>query len=162
WYLFRYMDAHNDSAFASQAALDYWQNVDLYIGGSEHATGHLLYSRFWTKFLKDRSFINVEEPFKKLINQGMILGESAFIYLYTPKTEQKVTKISQIKFGLKKWYAISETTYSKIQSNVLDEDVEGFYKKVDSDLGDQVVKTDYTLLKVNLDVSLLIGVSNEL
>lgn len=162
WYLFRYMDAHNDSAFASQAALDYWQNVDLYIGGSEHATGHLLYSRFWTKFLKDRSFINVEEPFKKLINQGMILGESAFIYLYTPNTKQKVTKISQIKFGLKKWYAISETTYSKIQSNVLDEDVEGFYKKVDSDLGDQVVKTDYTLLKVNLDVSLLIGVSNEL
>lgn len=79
WYLFRYMDARNDEVFASEAALDYWENVDLYIGGSEHATGHLLYSRFWTKFLKDRGYLKVEEPFKKLINQGMILGTSAFI-----------------------------------------------------------------------------------
>ncbi|WBL25359.1 leucine--tRNA ligase [Zunongwangia sp. HGR-M22] len=80
WYLFRYMDAGNDEVFASEAALDYWKNVDLYIGGSEHATGHLLYSRFWTKFLKDRGHLKVEEPFKKLINQGMILGTSAFVY----------------------------------------------------------------------------------
>src|SRR5690606_18809819 len=80
WYLFRYMDAHNDSEFAGQAALDYWQNVDLYIGGSEHATGHLLYSRFWTKFLYDRGFLKVDEPFKKLINQGMILGNSAYTH----------------------------------------------------------------------------------
>ncbi|MXV37417.1 leucine--tRNA ligase [Flavobacteriaceae bacterium Ap0902] len=80
WYLFRYMDANNKEEFASKEALDYWQNVDLYIGGSEHATGHLLYARFWTKFLKDRGFLNVEEPFKKLINQGMILGDSAFAY----------------------------------------------------------------------------------
>ncbi len=80
WYLFRYMDAQNDDEFASQEALDYWQNVDLYIGGSEHATGHLLYSRFWTKFLYDLGFLKVDEPFKKLINQGMILGESAFVY----------------------------------------------------------------------------------
>ncbi|MDG4950358.1 leucine--tRNA ligase [Weeksellaceae bacterium KMM 9724] len=80
WYLFRYMDANNESEFASKEALDYWENVDLYIGGSEHATGHLLYSRFWTKFLKDVGLIQVDEPFKKLINQGMILGESAFVY----------------------------------------------------------------------------------
>lgn len=80
WYLFRYMDAQNDNEFASQEALDYWQNVDLYIGGSEHATGHLLYSRFWTKFLYDRGFLKVVEPFKKLINQGMILGESAYAF----------------------------------------------------------------------------------
>jgi leucyl-tRNA synthetase len=80
WYFFRYMDAHNDSEFAGKEALDYWQNVDLYIGGSEHATGHLLYSRFWTKFLYDRGLIKVEEPFKKLINQGMIQGVSSFIY----------------------------------------------------------------------------------
>jgi len=85
WYLFRYMDAHNDNEFASQDALDYWQNVDLYIGGSEHATGHLLYSRFWTKFLCDRGFLKVDEPFKKLINQGMILGESAFVFVLQPK-----------------------------------------------------------------------------
>ncbi|MBW2960463.1 leucine--tRNA ligase [Mesonia aestuariivivens] len=78
WYFFRYMeDEKRDEVFASPEALNYWQNVDLYIGGSEHATGHLLYARFWTKFLKDRGFAPVEEPFKKLINQGMILGESS-------------------------------------------------------------------------------------
>ncbi|MGV1011513.1 MAG: leucine--tRNA ligase [Flavobacterium sp.] len=80
WYWMRYMDAHNENEFASQDALNYWQNVDLYIGGSEHATGHLLYSRFWNKFLKDRGYAPTEEPFKKLINQGMILGMSAFVY----------------------------------------------------------------------------------
>ena len=80
WYWMRYMDAHNDNEFASQEALNYWQNVDLYIGGSEHATGHLLYARFWNKFLKDKGFAPTEEPFKKLINQGMILGMSAFVH----------------------------------------------------------------------------------
>jgi leucyl-tRNA synthetase len=80
WYWMRYMDAHNESEFASQDALKYWESVDLYIGGSEHATGHLLYSRFWNKFLKDKGFAPTEEPFKKLINQGMILGMSAFVY----------------------------------------------------------------------------------
>ncbi len=81
WYFFRYMeDAMRNETFASEEALKYWENVDLYIGGSEHATGHLLYSRFWVKFLKDRGFVGVDEPFKKLINQGMILGTSAFMY----------------------------------------------------------------------------------
>ncbi|WP_452224913.1 leucine--tRNA ligase [Lacinutrix chionoecetis] len=88
WYLFRYMEpgllsgneSKRNEVFASKEALNYWENVDLYIGGAEHATGHLLYSRFWVKLLKDRGFVNVEEPFKKLINQGMILGTSAFVY----------------------------------------------------------------------------------
>ena len=80
WYLFRYMDSGNNEEFVSKEAQNYWKNVDLYIGGSEHATGHLLYSRFWTKFLHDRGYLSVEEPFKKLINQGMILGQSAFVY----------------------------------------------------------------------------------
>jgi leucyl-tRNA synthetase len=80
YYWMRYMDAHNETEFASQEALAYWESVDLYIGGSEHATGHLLYSRFWNKFLKDKGFAPTEEPFKKLINQGMILGTSAFVY----------------------------------------------------------------------------------
>ncbi|OUR98285.1 leucine--tRNA ligase [Flavobacteriales bacterium 33_180_T64] len=82
WYFFRYMEevANREGDFASEDALNYWENVDLYIGGSEHATGHLLYSRFWVKFMKDRGFIAVDEPFKKLINQGMILGTSAFVY----------------------------------------------------------------------------------
>jgi leucyl-tRNA synthetase len=80
WYWMRYMDAHNENEFASADALKYWESVDLYVGGSEHATGHLLYSRFWNKFLKDKGFAPTEEPFKKLINQGMILGMSAFVY----------------------------------------------------------------------------------
>ncbi|MAM19717.1 MAG: class I tRNA ligase family protein [Christiangramia sp.] len=86
WYLFRYMDPHNDGEFVSEEAQKYWENVDLYIGGSEHATGHLLYSRFWTKFLHDRGYLTVEEPFKKLINQGMILGQSAMIYRASIRT----------------------------------------------------------------------------
>ncbi|WP_459926459.1 class I tRNA ligase family protein [Flavobacterium covae] len=81
WYWMRYMDASNENEFASSDVLKYWENVDLYIGGSEHATGHLLYSRFWNKFLKDRGFAPTEEPFKKLINQGMILGMSAKAYI---------------------------------------------------------------------------------
>ena len=80
WYWYRYMDAHNDEEFASREAIDYWRDVDLYIGGSEHATGHLLYSRFWNKFLKDLGYVPEEEPFKKLINQGMIQGRSNFVY----------------------------------------------------------------------------------
>ncbi len=80
WYFFRYMDAENEERFTSEEAQKYWENVDLYIGGSEHATGHLLYSRFWTKFLYDRGMVSVKEPFKKLINQGMILGMSAMVY----------------------------------------------------------------------------------
>lgn len=80
WYWYRYMDAHNDKEFASKEAIAYWKDVDLYIGGSEHATGHLLYSRFWNKFLKDLNLVIEEEPFKKLINQGMIQGRSNFVY----------------------------------------------------------------------------------
>jgi leucyl-tRNA synthetase len=81
WYFLRYLDPTNPSEFFSQEKVNYWQNVDLYIGGSEHATGHLLYARFWTKFLYDRKLIPFDEPFKKMINQGMILGRSSFVYL---------------------------------------------------------------------------------
>ncbi|MDM1062987.1 leucine--tRNA ligase [Empedobacter falsenii] len=80
WYWLRYMDAKNDNEFVSKEAVDYWQNIDLYMGGSEHATGHLLYSRFWQKFLFDKGFVPTDEYAKKLINQGMILGMSAFAY----------------------------------------------------------------------------------
>ncbi len=80
WYFLRYMDPKNEQAFVSKEKADYWKNVDLYIGGSEHATGHLLYARFWTKFLYDQGFISFDEPFQKMINQGMILGRSSFVY----------------------------------------------------------------------------------
>ena len=79
WYFNRYMDPNNANEFVSREALDYWQQVDLYIGGSEHATGHLLYARFWQKFLFDRGFLTADEFAQKLINQGMILGTSAFV-----------------------------------------------------------------------------------
>ena len=83
WYFNRYMDATNTEEFASKESLDYWKEVDLYIGGSEHATGHLLYARFWQKFLFDKGIVPVDEFAKKLINQGMILGTSAFVYKAT-------------------------------------------------------------------------------
>ena len=79
-YYLRYMDPRNHDALVSKEADEYWRNVDLYIGGTEHATGHLIYSRFWNKFLYDLGIVVEEEPFKKLINQGMIQGRSNFVY----------------------------------------------------------------------------------
>ncbi len=80
WYFLRYMDCKNSNEFVSKKAVDYWQNIDLYVGGSEHATGHLLYFRFWTKFLYDLGYLPFNEPAKKLVNQGMIQGMSSIIY----------------------------------------------------------------------------------
>ncbi|MFJ1352739.1 leucine--tRNA ligase [Capnocytophaga canimorsus] len=120
WYWLRYMDAHNENEFASQESLNYWQNVDLYIGGSEHATGHLLYSRFWNKFLKDRGFIQSEEPFQKMINQGMILGTSAFVY----RLEGTNTFVSKGQIGDKKVQAIHADVSLVNTSSELD--IEGF------------------------------------
>ena len=80
WYFLRYMDPHNETAFCARDKSDYWGQVDLYVGGAEHTTGHLLYARFWTKFLHDRGHIGFDEPFKGMINQGMILGRSSFVY----------------------------------------------------------------------------------
>lgn len=94
WYFFRYMDPTNDGEFVGKEALDYWQDVDFYMGGSEHATGHLLYSRFWTKFLYDLGYIKVDEYAKKLVNQGMIQGRSNFVYRV--KNENKY-----VSFGLR-------------------------------------------------------------
>jgi leucyl-tRNA synthetase len=100
WYFFRYMDPKNDASFADKAKTDYWGAVDLYIGGSEHATGHLLYSRFWTKFLYDIGAVSIDEPFQKMINQGMIQGRSNFVY------RQKGTN-TFVSYGLKDQYDTS-------------------------------------------------------
>ncbi|MFB9120243.1 leucine--tRNA ligase [Bergeyella porcorum] len=91
WYFLRYMDSKNEDFFVDKNLVDYWGQVDLYIGGSEHATGHLLYSRFWNMFLYDRGFISHQEPFQKMINQGMILGVSAFVFRVNG-TNQLVSK----------------------------------------------------------------------
>lgn len=101
WYFFRYMDPQNNENFASKEKTDYWGAVDLYIGGSEHATGHLLYSRFWTKFLFDLGAVSVDEPFQKMINQGMIQGRSNFVY----RIKGTNTFVS---YGLKNQYDTSE------------------------------------------------------
>lgn len=105
WYFLRYMDPHNEAAFVSREKVDYWGQVDLYMGGAEHATGHLLYARFWTKFLYDMGFIGFDEPFKKMINQGMILGRSSFVYrisglhseTFSKKENRKVYYISKLR-----------------------------------------------------------------
>ena len=91
WYFLRYMDPKNSETFVDKDLADYWGQVDLYIGGSEHATGHLLYSRFWNMFMKDRGYVQHDEPFKKLINQGMILGMSAYVFRIED-TNQYVSK----------------------------------------------------------------------
>lgn len=113
WYYLRYMDAKNENAFASKEALDYWENADLYIGGSEHATGHLLYVRFWTKFLYDLGYIKVVEPAKKLINQGMIQGVSAFVYRVNGTN-------NFVSFNLKDQY---ETTPVRIYTGFTDNNI---------------------------------------
>ena len=105
WYWFRYMDPKNQASFASKEAVDYWKAVDLYIGGSEHATGHLLYSRFWNKFLKDLGYHNEEEPFKKLINQGMIQGRSNFVYRILDEEGKGTNKF--VSYGLKNNYKVN-------------------------------------------------------
>ncbi len=87
WYFLRYMDPHNDEEFVSQDAVNYWQDVDLYVGGSEHAVAHLMYSRFWHKFFYDRGRVPTQEPFKKLINQGMIQGVIEFMYMSKEKKD---------------------------------------------------------------------------
>jgi leucyl-tRNA synthetase len=118
WYFLRYMDSKNEQDFVSKSKADYWKNVDLYIGGSEHGTGHLLYSRFWTKFLCDQGFIQFDEPFQKMINQGMILGTSEKCFMVRdynyPETLQLVKSyMSKYNFG--------EVEYFFIDSDVIKE-----------------------------------------
>ena len=117
WYFLRYMDANNENEFASKEALQYWREVDLYLGGSEHATGHLLYVRFWTKFLYDLGYIPVDEPAKKLINQGMIQGTSCFVYRINGTKKF-------VSYGLRNQYEITplHVDVNIVHNNVLDTD----------------------------------------
>ncbi len=112
-YYLRYMDPHNEERYFSAEAVNYWQDVDLYVGGAEHATGHLIYARFWNKFLFDIGLSVKEEPFKKLINQGMIQGRSNFVYKV--KNENKF-----VSYGLRKSY---DTIRQHVDVNIVDNDV---------------------------------------
>lgn len=145
WYWMRYMDAQNEKKFVSKDALAYWENVDLYIGGSEHATGHLLYSRFWNKFLKDKGFAPTEEPFKKLINQGMILGMSAFAYQLMCTDELTIF--------------VSKDIISKGEQYTKDK-IEDFYKSINEDLP-ELIKIGMSFLPIHADVS-MVNSSDEL
>ena len=118
WYWYRYMDAQSNNAFASKEAIAYWKNVDLYIGGSEHATGHLLYSRFWNKFLKDLGYVTEEEPFKKLINQGMIQGRSNFVYRVVEEDGRATNTL--VSHGLKDQY---KTSALHVDVNIVENEV---------------------------------------
>jgi leucyl-tRNA synthetase len=118
FYWYRYMDPKNDQEFASKKAIAYWKDVDLYIGGSEHATGHLLYSRFWNKFLKDLDLVIEEEPFKKLINQGMIQGRSSFVYRLVDEEGRGTNTF--ISHGLIGQY---KTSPLHVDVNIVDNDI---------------------------------------
>ena len=155
WYWMRYMDAQNENDFASEEALKYWESVDLYIGGSEHATGHLLYSRFWNKFLKDRGYAPTEEPFKKLINQGMILGMSAFVYRWE--------------------YGVSDGESRKvvfISKNLIDKSIKAEsmlindIESLNDIMGNQVIFSSVTKLShftpIHVDLSVINDITNEL
>ena len=119
WYWYRYMDAQNETEFASQESINYWKAVDLYIGGSEHATGHLLYSRFWNKFLKDLGLVPEEEFAKKLINQGMIQGRSNFVYRMKSSVGEGKNPIF-VSFGLKSQYDVTDI---HVDVNIVNNDI---------------------------------------
>ena len=165
WYFLRYMDPNNQEVFTDKNFSDYWGQVDLYIGGSEHATGHLLYSRFWNMFMKDRGYINHEEPFKKLINQGMILGMSAFVYGFNVGIGNLD---STDKVIIPQRYAISKDSYLKA--------IQGNHDKIVLDIVEKELnkyrqlgyrncnwnKELTALVPIYVDVSLLKGTTDEL
>ncbi|WP_042723076.1 leucine--tRNA ligase [Flavobacterium sp. B17] len=160
WYFLRYMDPHDENVFVKKDLADYWGQVDLYIGGSEHATGHLLYSRFWNMFLKDRGYISHNEPFQKLINQGMILGMSAFAYrlvcntgLFDSKTNKYIDyKLPNIFISIKQWE-------KGIDSYIYD-----IPKKLIEEYGEDLIKAISVsdVQQIHVDISLLKGTSDEL
>lgn len=189
WYFLRYMDPKNDEEFCAKDLSDYWGQVDLYIGGSEHATGHLLYSRFWNMFLKDRGYINQNEPFQKLINQGMILGMSAFVYRIgiTDYREGLVNKLENVVFNEEENRLIDEILKKNsklfISTNLIPKDFISNYKDdktyyssvfriirehilrqffQNADIEKLIYAFDVNLNKIHVDVSLLKGATDEL
>lgn len=190
-YMFRYMDPHNPDELASEEAMQYWENVDLYMGGSEHATGHLLYSRFWVKFLYDRGFLQVDEPFKKLINQGMILGESAFVYIIEPfvvcprpgKSAKRISvslpKKYMMSFSLidskESWDVIGQLGFHDVEfQSLFQKELIKKYKNSKLDENEQYLLEDYIdelenwevtaifAYKRQVDISRLVGLTDEL
>lgn len=168
WYYLRYMDADNDKEFVSKQAADYWQNIDLYLGGSEHATGHLLYVRFWTMFLRDMGYINIDEPAKKLINQGMIQGVSAFVYGFGVG----------VKFGLNQnegkgmpnleKFIVPKSSYDNFNKNgedsllrrIINEQLQKLTKE--GFVAIEQSKELTSLIPIHVDISMVDSITNEL
>ncbi|MBL0357598.1 MAG: leucine--tRNA ligase [Chitinophagaceae bacterium] len=125
WYFLRYMDPSNSETFCNRKASDYWNQVDLYIGGTEHAVGHLLYSRLWTKVLFDLGYIGYDEPFKKLLNQGMIQGSSRFVYRYKNEPNVFVSKEMRHEYHWR-WFCKNDPDYingSDIEKEIIKDKV---------------------------------------
>ena len=137
WYFLRFMDPHNELAFADKKALDYWGQVDVYIGGAEHAVAHLLYARLWVKVLHDLGFLNFDEPFKKLINQGKITGDSRFVY--------RIRNTNQfVSAGLKNQYEVDALHVDVNFVNGLKLDTEAFKKwKPDFANAEFILESDF-------------------
>jgi leucyl-tRNA synthetase len=162
WYFLRYMDPHNEQEFVSREKAEYWKQVDLYIGGSEHATGHLLYARFWTKFLFDQGYISFDEPFAKMINQGMILGSTAFVYVVTPSIKFDGVSISErqqqeLNKVMDRVLLISEERYNNIQSNGSDPEVDKWFEE---NFGDLEISVNYKpegVFQTRIDINILDG-----
>jgi leucyl-tRNA synthetase len=174
WYFLRYMDPNNLTECVSKEKAAYWNQVDLYIGGSEHATGHLLYSRFWNKFLYDLGYITFEEPFKKLINQGMILGNSAYVYVVLPQTQghipftlsahtgehAEIIKIEEkfpgAQIAARKVLLIPEEVYHDIKKNGSNKEVDAWFKKQFAEFGDDMIGSygPGNAIRTAIDVSL--------
>lgn len=174
WYWMRYMDAQNQNEFTSKEALAYWQNVDLYIGGSEHATGHLLYARFWNKFLFDRGFAPTDEPFKKLINQGMILGMSAFVYRMHIRFLQAINDGKYIGTNTDDTFDftvfVSKSVKDKYEKSLdlidLDKGTKEYIDKKlkEFDNYDYIERSDYDIIfyPLHVDLSCIKDITNEL
>ena len=152
WYFLRYMDPHNDKEFADRKATDYWNQVDVYVGGTEHAVGHLLYSRMWTKVLYDLGYIGFEEPYKKLVNQGMIQGSSRFVYrlnFFNIVLENR----SPIFISRDAWLKI-ETAGYPIRSliNKIIDKFENYFTQ------EEIFKVGYVANEIHVDVNIVDGV----
>jgi len=168
-YFNRYMDPDNEDEIFSQEAINYWQDVDLYIGGSEHATGHLLYSRFWQKFMFDKGWVPKDEYAKKLINQGMITGTSAFVYRIPFGEIGFKGKPQDIKNAINKlniFISVDKVKFLKNSPDKLIEFNNHIFSRLQSELGDKVelINTDFNfekLLPIHADVS-FVNTSDEL
>lgn len=152
WYFLRYMDPHNTEAFASRQATDYWNQVDLYVGGTEHAVGHLLYSRMWTKALHDLGHIGFDEPFKKLLNQGMIQGSSRFVFL--------VKLTNPVNESIKQYF-LSQKHFQKLSDeNILNESLIYLFSLTQDQhfsMGNLNENSQLMLLELHVDVNMVDG-----